>query len=64
MTPTAFLARRKALGMTQAQLATALGVHQMTISKWERGKTRIPGHVALALDALAAQRQNTGAADS
>lgn len=29
---------RKALGWTQSQLAHVLGVHSLTISKWERGK--------------------------
>jgi transcriptional regulator with XRE-family HTH domain len=29
--------KRKALEMTQAQLAEALGVNIMTVSRWERG---------------------------
>ena len=28
---------RKALGMTQVQFAKHIGVHPLTISKWERG---------------------------
>lgn len=52
-----FRARRAELGMTQADLAAALGVNQITVSRWERGVQRIPGHAMLALDALAAQRQ-------
>jgi transcriptional regulator with XRE-family HTH domain len=28
---------REGLGLTQAQLAQLLGVHEITISKWERG---------------------------
>lgn len=30
---------RKALGLTQAQFAQLLGVHSMTVSKWERRVT-------------------------
>lgn len=61
MTRQEFRERRKALGMTQAQLAAALGVHAVTVSKWERGVLVIPVSIALALDALAAQRQHTEA---
>ena len=32
--------RREGLKMTQAQLAQILGVHAMTVSKWERGELR------------------------
>lgn len=56
--------KRAKLGLTQAQLAAVLGVHAVTISKWERGVLAVPVSIALALDALAAQRANTGAADS
>ena len=52
MTPDDLRARRLALGMSQSQLARALGIHVRTISKWERGVHTIPPHVALALDAL------------
>lgn len=30
--------RRKALGMTQSQLADSLGVERSTVTKWESGK--------------------------
>jgi transcriptional regulator with XRE-family HTH domain len=33
----------KRLGWTQVELAQFLGVHPMTISKWERGKPIKPG---------------------
>jgi transcriptional regulator with XRE-family HTH domain len=33
---------RKALGLEQVELAKRLGVHPMTVSKWERGITPIP----------------------
>jgi transcriptional regulator with XRE-family HTH domain len=44
--------KRKALEMTQAQLAEALGVNIMTISRWERGLRSIPPHLPLALEAI------------
>lgn len=40
---------RKALGWSQARLAEALGVHPMTVSKWERGEQPIPQMAALAI---------------
>lgn len=39
---------REALGLTQAQLAQLLGVHWVTVSKWERGElTPAPYQAAL-----------------
>jgi len=35
--PTEVAALRESLGLTQSQFATLLGVHSLTISKWERG---------------------------
>ena len=37
MTPDRIAAIREGLGLTQAQLAQLLGVHPLTVSKWERG---------------------------
>lgn len=37
MTPAEVLAIRSELGLTQVQLAQLLGVHPLTVSKWERG---------------------------
>ena len=42
-------AARKSLGLTQAELAAALGVHRMTITKWEGGTHPIPHTVVLVL---------------
>lgn len=35
--------RRKSLGWTQVEAAAFLGVHPLTISKWERGLPIKPG---------------------
>ena len=37
MTAAEVLAVREGLGLSQAQLAQLLGVHPLTVSKWERG---------------------------
>lgn len=37
MKPEEIVRLRKALGISQPQLAEYLGVHPMTVSKWERG---------------------------
>ncbi|HKS92731.1 MAG TPA: helix-turn-helix domain-containing protein, partial [Tepidiformaceae bacterium] len=47
-----FLARRTHLALSQSAIATALGVDQGTISRWESGKTRIPAAINAALARL------------
>ncbi|MCC7089515.1 MAG: phosphoglycerate dehydrogenase [Dehalococcoidia bacterium] len=47
-----FAAARIALGLSQSAIATALGVDQGTISRWESGKVRIPAAIQLALATL------------
>jgi transcriptional regulator with XRE-family HTH domain len=44
---------RKKLGLTQVELAKKLGLHFMTISKWERGAEPIMKQTALVLKLLA-----------
>jgi transcriptional regulator with XRE-family HTH domain len=44
--------QRLRLGLTQAQLATRLGLNRMSISRYENGLWPIPKHVALAVKAL------------
>lgn len=52
--------QRKALGYSQAELGVVLGVPQNTISRWERGATRIqhPMILALALMMAAAAKRD------
>lgn len=52
MTSDELKAKRKALGLTQAQLAEQFGLHRVTIANWERGSQPIPEVVAIALTAL------------
>ena len=46
---------RKKLGLNQAELASELGVHQSTITKYEKGKTKPKGEPNQKLAALAGQ---------
>jgi len=39
-------------GYSQASLAKTLGIHKMTISKWERGERKIPALLQWALKGL------------
>lgn len=60
MTPTEFHAARKRLGMTQPQLAEALGMSTSRIADYERSSDRaptIPRVVELALAAISLDRQ-------
>lgn len=54
MTPTAFVAARKRLGLTQRALADLLEVSPFTVSRWERagGVGEIPALVASVMAAL------------
>lgn len=49
---------RKQLGLTQAQLAAALGVARQTITNHERGKTPIPRERMLAVQFLVLTRNS------
>jgi len=58
MEPTTFARRRHQLAVTQTALAELLGVHPVTVNKWERGKEPIPRVVALALRGLLCERDH------
>jgi DNA-binding transcriptional regulator YiaG len=47
------VAARRQLGLTQVELARALGVALTTLQRWELGLTRPPPYLRLALDHLA-----------
>lgn len=50
MTPAELKERRKALGLTQAQLSEALRVRQQHLSRWETGDKAITRMRAVWLD--------------
>lgn len=56
MTPEDVQRLRKRLGLTQAELAALAGVHEMTVSRWERGTVTIREHTAKLLRMLAAEQ--------
>jgi transcriptional regulator with XRE-family HTH domain len=49
--------RRKALGMNQTELAKALDVDIMTVSRYETGKRDIPHVFVLALETIERQHK-------
>jgi len=55
MTKHEVLRLRRRMKLTQAQLAEEMGVHAMTVSKWERGTIAIPKVPAKLLRLLAAK---------
>ncbi len=59
MTTAEIVAIRTALNMTQGQLAQLLGVHSLTVSKWERGVLRPTPHQEALLRAAAGAAQRT-----
>jgi len=46
MTGEQFRRQRKRLGFTQVNLAQRIGVHEITISRWERDVVAVPEPVA------------------
>ncbi|HEV2860966.1 MAG TPA: helix-turn-helix domain-containing protein [Pyrinomonadaceae bacterium] len=57
MEPNELKRRRKALGLSQEQLAVLLDVDEMTVSRWERGVHPIPKYIELAVEALEWRRR-------
>jgi DNA-binding transcriptional regulator YiaG len=46
---------RKKLGLKQTELAEKLGVHAITLSRWERGYIKVPSPAATAVKLLVAE---------
>jgi transcriptional regulator with XRE-family HTH domain len=51
---------RGQLGLTQEALAAELGVHRVTIAKWEAGDRGIPEPVARLVKRIVAERKPKG----
>ena len=51
---------RKRLGWKQAELAEVLGVHVISISRWETNAQAIPKVVALAVELLVEREERKG----
>ena len=49
---------RKSLGITQEQFATVMGVHPMTVSKWENGRRTMDAETQARLDRVASALRN------
>jgi transcriptional regulator with XRE-family HTH domain len=56
-TPTSLRERRKAMGLTQQQLAEALAVPMNTVARWEQGAINIAHPRVLELALIELQRQ-------
>jgi transcriptional regulator with XRE-family HTH domain len=48
------------MGLSQRQLAEELGVHVMTVSRWERGARAIPEPVARLVERLNREKRQEG----
>ena len=59
MTPSELKQLRGRLDFTQPELAEAIGVHPMTVSKWERGAQSIPEPVAKLIQRMVVERRPT-----
>jgi DNA-binding transcriptional regulator YiaG len=55
--PQEFKRIREALGLTQGQLAEEIGVHRVTVAKWEAGDRGIPEPVARLLSRIRAEKK-------
>ncbi len=56
MTPQEFRSLLKGLELTQIEAATFLRVQPTTVNRWARGKRKVPGPVAAALECLRERR--------
>jgi len=55
MTPTGLKRIRRELGLTQEQLARALGVDRVSVARWEGGTYRITEPMARLIQRIAAE---------
>jgi DNA-binding transcriptional regulator YiaG len=58
VTPEEFKGLREAAGLTQAALAGMVGVHQVTIARWETEMRRIPEMGARLLTLIVEQKRS------
>jgi DNA-binding transcriptional regulator YiaG len=56
MTPAELRRIRKRLGLTQRQFSALVGVHLVTVKKWEASMRRIPNTTAKLIRLLAARQ--------
>jgi DNA-binding transcriptional regulator YiaG len=56
MTPEDLKAWHKKHGYTQPSLARVLGIHPLSVARWETGVRKIPSFLHLALEALERKR--------
>ena len=57
MTPAELLTMRQDAGLSQQALANLLGVHVVTVSRWERGVRAIPPYLQPACATLIARKE-------
>jgi len=55
--PAEFVRIREALGLTQAELAEEIGVHRVTVARWETGDRNIPEPVARLVQRIREERR-------
>lgn len=61
VTPEEMKAKRKALGLTQREIAEQFGINMMTYWRWENGETTtFNGMVALSFEALEQRAKDKG----
>lgn len=51
---------RRSLGLSQTEMAKAMGVNQSTVWRWEEGKLRISPLAELAVEHLLAESKRQG----
>jgi repressor LexA len=57
MKPSELKAIRERLGISQEELAASLGVHRVSVARWEAGMRKIPSMLTLAIKALESERR-------